>query len=201
MLLNNKLFDNLVNAFRSLPGVGKKTAERYALHVLSSTEEEVNAFVETISRIRKQIKRCSECQDFSDTDPCTICVSNERDGDLLCIVEKPSGVMAIERSGGYRGKYYVLNGLLSPLDGIGPDELGLSRLFQKVMTRKVKEIIIATSATNEGEATALYIAHQLKPLGVKITRIAHGVPMGAGLELTDDYTLRQALEGRKPLEG
>lgn len=201
MLFNNKLFDNLVNAFRTLPGVGKKTAERYALHILSSTEEEVNAFVETISRIRKQIKRCSECQDFSDTDPCAICVSTERDGDLLCIVEKPSGVMAIERSGGYRGKYYVLNGLLSPLDGIGPEELGLSRLFQKVIARKVKEIIIATSATNEGEATALYIAHQLKPLGIKITRIAHGVPMGAGLELTDDYTLRQALEGRKPLEG
>lgn len=200
MLLNNKLFDNLVNVFRTLPGVGKKTAERYAFHILSSTEEEVNTFVETISRIRKQIKRCSECQDFTDTEPCTICASSERDGDLLCVVEKPSGVMAIERSGGYRGKYYVLNGLLSPLDGIGPEELGLSRLFQKVMTRKVREIIIATSATSEGEATALYIAQQLKPLGVKITRIAHGVPMGAGLELTDDYTLRQALEGRKPLD-
>lgn len=201
MLLNNKLFDNLINAFRTLPGVGKKTAERYALHILSTTEEEVHTFVETISQIRKQIKRCSECQDFSDTVPCSICASSERDNDLLCVVEKPSGVMAIERSGGYRGKYYVLNGLLSPLDGIGPEELGLSRLFQKVITRKVKEVIIATSATNEGEATALYIAHQLKPLGLKITRIAHGVPMGAGLELTDDYTLRQAIEGRKPLDG
>lgn len=200
MLLNNKLFENLVNAFRKLPGVGKKTAERYALHILSSTEEEVKDFVGTISGVRSQIKRCSECQDFSETDPCSICASTEREGDLLCIVEKPSGVIAIERSGAFRGKYYVLNGLVSPLDGIGPEELGLSRLFHKVKTKGVKELIIATSATSEGEATALYIAHQLKPLGIKVTRIAHGVPMGAGLELTDDYTLRQALEGRKILD-
>ncbi len=199
MLLNNKLFDDLVNAFRTLPGVGKKTAERYALHILSSTEEQVKEFVEIIFRIRKQIKRCSLCQDFSDTEPCAICASSDRDSNLLCIVEKPSGVMAIERSGGYRGKYYVLNGLLSPLDGVGPEELGLSRLFTRVNSNNVKEVIIATSATSEGEATALYIAHQLKPLGVKVTRIAHGVPMGAGLELTDDYTLRQAIEGRKSL--
>ena len=200
MLLNNKLFENLVNAFRKLPGVGKKTAERYALHILSSTEKEVKEFVGTISGVRSQIKRCSECQDFSETDPCSICDSTERDGGLLCVVEKPSGVIAIERSGAFRGKYYVLNGLVSPLDGIGPEELGLSRLFHKVVTKGVKELIIATSATSEGEATAMYIAHQLKPLGIKVTRIAHGVPMGAGLELTDDYTLRQALEGRKVLD-
>lgn len=199
MLLNNKLFDDLVNAFRILPGVGKKTAERYALHILSSTEEQVKEFVETIFQIRKQIKRCSLCQDFSDTEPCVICASSERESSLLCVVEKPSGVMAIERSGGYRGKYYVLNGLLSPLDGIGPEELGLSRLFKRVNSNHIKEVIIATSATSEGEATALYIARQLRPLGVKVTRIAHGVPMGAGLELTDDYTLRQAIEGRKSL--
>lgn len=201
MLLNNKLFENLVSAFRTLPGVGKKTAERYALHILSSTEEEIKVFTETILHIRQQIKRCPECQDLSDTEPCAICSSSERDNNLLCIVEKPSGVMAIERSGGYKGKYYVLNGLLSPLDGIGPEELGLSRLFNKINSNNIKEVIIATSATSEGEATALYIAQQLKPSDIKVTRIAHGVPMGAGLELTDDYTLRQALEGRKPLEG
>ncbi len=200
MLYNNELFETLVNAFRKLPGVGKKTAERYALHILSSTEDEVKEFVETVSQMRKKIRRCPECQDFSDTEPCAICASSERNGELLCVVEKPSGVMAIERSGAYRGKYYVLNGLLSPLDGIGPEELGLSQLFKKVISNKVKEIIIATSATSEGEATALYIAHQLKPLGINVTRIAHGVPMGAGLELTDDYTLRQAMDGRKPLD-
>jgi len=200
MLFNNTLFENLVNAFRTLPGVGKKTAERYALHVLSSPIEQVKEFTETIFQVRQQIKKCSECQDLSDTDPCAICSSSERDSEILCVVEKPSGVMAIERAGGYRGKYYVLNGLLSPLDGIGPEELGLPRFFQKVSSDRIKEVIIATSATSEGEATAVYIAHQLKPLGIKITRIAHGVPMGAGLELTDDYTLRQALEGRKPLD-
>ncbi|HOK09336.1 MAG TPA: recombination mediator RecR [Candidatus Hydrogenedens sp.] len=200
MLLHNKLFEDLVNTFRRLPGVGKKTAERYALYILSSGEEDVSEFVRVVSDVRSKIKRCSECQDFSETDPCSICLSTDRDGQLLCVVEKPSGVVAIERSGGYRGKYYVLNGLVSPLDGIGPEELGLSRLFHRVKSGGVREVIIATGATSEGEATALYIAHQLKPLGIKVSRIAHGVPMGAGLELTDEYTLRQALEWRKPLD-
>lgn len=200
MLDNTELFEQIVNLFRRLPGVGRKTAERYAYHLLSLPEEEVADWLHGILAIRKHVYRCSECQDFTTTDPCSICASLDRDDRLLCVVEKPSGVVALERAGGYNGKYYVLHGVLSPLDGIGPDELRLSKLFNLIQRRSVNEVILATSATSEGEATALYIAQQLKPMNVRTTRIAHGVPMGAGLEFTDDYTLRQAMEWRKPLE-
>ncbi|MCX8065263.1 MAG: recombination mediator RecR [Candidatus Hydrogenedentes bacterium] len=199
MVVDDKFFEKLVNAFRKLPGVGRKSAERYAMHILSMGEEEVENFVDVIISTRKHFKKCSQCKNICVTDPCKICASNERDDKLLCVVEKPSGVSSIERAGVYKGKYYVLDGLLSPIDGIGPEELGISRLLEIVKIRCVDEVIVATGATTEGEATATYISQILSQLGVKVTRIAHGVPIGAGLEMTDQFTLKEAFEGRKPI--
>ncbi len=199
MDIDSKYYEKLVGAFRKLPGVGRKSAERFAMHILSLDEKEVEEFAGVIVSIRKMVRRCSECRNISLNDPCKICSSNERDDRLLCVVEKPSGVASIEKLNVYKGKYYVLNGLLSPIDGIGPEELGISKLLDIVKKRSVSEVIVATGATTEGEATATYINGILSPIGVKVTRIAHGVPIGAGLEMADQFTLKEALEGRKPI--
>ncbi len=199
MDIDSQYFESLVGAFRKLPGVGRKSAERFAIHILTMDEKEVEEFSDTIVSIRKKVRKCSECRNISLSDPCKICSSDDRDSKLLCVVEKPSGVSSIEKLGIYKGKYYVLNGLLSPIDGIGPEELGISKLVDIVKNRNVNEVIVATGATTEGEATAVYISKVLSPLGVKVTRIAHGVPIGAGLEMADQFTLKEALEGRKPI--
>ena len=199
MLLDSPGVERLVEAFRTLPGVGKRSAERLALHLLSAPEEEAQTLADAILDARRRITTCGICRNLTECDPCRVCSDPRRDHGVLCIVERPSGAMAIERGGAYRGLYHVLHGVISPLDGVGPEELGLDRLAERVRTESIQEVILATDATVEGENTAVYLSRQLEPLGVKVTRIAHGVPMGGGLEFADDATLAHALRGRTSL--
>ncbi|HOZ47351.1 MAG TPA: recombination mediator RecR [Candidatus Hydrogenedentes bacterium] len=199
MITDTPAVERLIEAFRRLPGVGKRSAERYVLHLLSSGDDCAAALAEAIRDARERVRRCSRCANLTESDPCRVCADPERDQGLICVVEHPSGAMAIEKGGGYRGVYYVLHGVLSPLDGIGPSELGLERLFRRIEEGDVREVIVATDATAEGEATALYLARQLGEQGVTVSRIAHGVPMGGGLEFADDMTLHHALQGRTRL--
>lgn len=198
MLLNSPAVERLIDAFRRLPGVGKRTAERYALQLLSGPAEDAAALAEAVRRAREAIRKCSICRNLTETDPCPVCADARRDHSIVCVVEQPSGAMALERGGSFRGVYHVLHGALNPLEGIGPDELEMGALFRRLKDGSVKELIAATNATAEGEATALYLARQAGP-GVNVTRIAHGVPMGGGLEYTDEGTLAHALGGRKPI--
>lgn len=196
MLLNAPSVDRLIEAFRRLPGIGKRTAERLALHVLAAPEEEAELMVEAIQDARAKVRECSVCRNLTEPDPCTICADERRDHGLICVVEQPSGSMAIEKGGSFRGVYHVLHGVLNPLDGVGPSELRIDAFLRRVEDSGANEVIVATNATTEGEATAMYLSRQLSPLGIKVTRIAHGVPMGGGLEFSDDLTLSHALEGR-----
>ncbi|MBM3288996.1 MAG: recombination protein RecR [Candidatus Hydrogenedentes bacterium] len=199
MLFESPSVERLVEAFRRLPGVGKRTAERYALHVLAAPPEEARLISDAVREAREKITTCSQCCTLTESDPCGVCANGARDHATVCVVERPSGMMAIERGGAYRGLYHVLNGALNPLEGIGPDELTIERLVRRVETGGVREVIVATNATAEGEATALYLSKRLAALGVAVTRIAHGVPMGSGLELADGLTLTHALQGRTKL--
>lgn len=196
MLFQLPSVERLVEAFRRLPGVGKRSAERFALHLLSAPESEALELGQAILEARKRVKKCSRCRNLAETDPCSICTDAKRDQTLLCVVERPAGVMAVEASGAYRGVYHVLHGVISPLDGIGPDDLFIDALAQRVAKEHIREVILATNATVEGENTALYITRILEPLHVTVSRIAHGVPMGSGLEYADSVTLARALEGR-----
>ena len=196
MLLHSPTVDRLIEAFRRLPGVGKRSAERMALHLLSTPEEDAHALAAALTDARNSIVSCSVCCDLSETDPCDICSDERRDHSLICVVEKPSGAMAIEKGGTYRGVYHVLHGTLNPLEGIGPDELRIDKLMRRLDEGNVAELIVATNATAEGEATAMYLSRQFASHGVKVSRIAHGVPMGGGLEFSDDVTLSHALRGR-----
>jgi recombination protein RecR len=191
--------ERLVAALRKLPGVGKRSAERYALHLLSAPVDEAVELSEAIRQARERIKTCSMCGGLTEVDPCPICADPHRDRSIICVVEQPVGVMAIEKGGSYRGLYHVLHGALSPLDGIGPSELAIGKLIARVETGNVAEVILATNATVEGENTALYLSRQLSRLHVSVSRIAHGVPMGSGLEYADSVTLARALEGRTRL--
>lgn len=195
MLLNSPSVERLIEAFRRLPGVGKRTAERYALNLLGAPAEDAASLSDSIRRAREAIRKCSICRNLTEGDPCGVCADARRDHSVICVVEQPSGAMAVERGGSYRGVYHVLHGALSPLEGVGPDELEIGALFRRLKDGAVREIIAATNATAEGEATALYLARQA-PAGVKVTRIAHGVPMGGGLEYTDQGTLAHAIDGR-----
>ena len=199
MFTQSPSVERLVNAFRRLPGVGRKTAERYVLHLLTMPMAESVAFSEALREARERISWCPECQNLTDVTPCSICADPRRDRSVLCVVERPAGAIALEKGGSYRGLYHVLHGVLNPLDGIGPEDLHLDVLFKRVETEGFSEVIIATNATAEGEVTALYLARRLGALGVKVTRIAHGVPMGGGLEFADDQTLARALDGRSPI--
>lgn len=199
MLFDSPAVERLVEAFRRLPGVGKRTAERYALHVLSAPMEEARLISDAVRNARECITTCSQCCTLTETNPCGVCANPSRDHSIICVVERPSGMMAIERGGAYRGLYHVLNGALNPLEGVGPDELTIERLVRRIEAGEVHEIIVATNATAEGEATALYLSRRLAPLGVSVSRIAHGVPMGGGLELADGLTLTHALQGRTKL--
>ena len=196
MLLNSPSVDRLIDAFRRLPGVGKRSAERLALHLLSTPEEEAAEFSQAIAAARKNVTTCSVCANLTELEPCVICSDERRDASIICVVEQPAGAMAIEKGGAYRGKYHVLHGVLNPLEGIGPNELRLDRLWKRIEEGGVAEVIVATNATAEGEATAMYLSRQLTPKGVHVTRIAHGVPMGGGLEFADDMTLTHAMQGR-----
>ncbi len=199
MLLNAPSVERLIEAFRRLPGVGKRSAERLALHLLSAPEDEARLLSDAIKIARERVCSCSVCQNLSETDPCPVCADDRRDHTILCVVEQPSGAMAIEKAGSFRGLYHVLHGVLSPLEGVGPDELKMDLLFRRLEEGGIEEAIVATDATAEGEATALYLSRRIQPMGIAVSRIAHGVPMGGGLEFADEATLAHALHGRTKL--
>lgn len=194
------LIDDLVDAFTILPGVGPKTAQRMALHLLERDREGGNRLATSIEEAMERVGYCQGCQTLSEKNVCDICASQGRDDSVVCIVENPSDVMAIEQSQGYRGRYFVLRGHLSPLDGVGPEEIGIPLLIDKLASSDVKEVIIATGATVEGEATAYYMAERIAKLDVTVSRIAHGIPIGGELEYIDGNTLSKALEGRYKLQ-
>jgi len=196
MLLDSPTVERLVDAFRRLPGVGKRSAERLVLHLLSAPADDAYRLSEAIRSARERITTCNICRNLTEEDPCAVCADDRRDASVICVVEQPAGAMAIERGGMFRGRYHVLHGVLNPLEGIGPSELCLERLYARLSGNAVDEVIIATNATAEGEATALYLSRQLAQRGVKASRIAHGVPMGSGLEFADEATLSHAMQGR-----
>ena len=186
----------LVEEFAKLPGVGPRTAERFAFHILNVSKEEAVKLAEAISEVKEKIRNCSVCHNLTDTDPCKICSDPGRDRAIVCVVEQPQDVAALEKTRRFRGVYHVLLGALSPLRGIGPDELKMSGLVDRVKKGKITEVVIATDSDAEGETTALYITKLLKPLGIKITRLARGIPVGGTLELAGSETLAKAVEAR-----
>lgn len=186
----------LMECFAALPGIGRKTAQRLAFHVLDMPEEQAKGFARAILEAKEKIHSCKICQNFTDQEICGICSSPERDGSVICVVEDPKDVMAFERLREYKGLYHVLHGLISPLDGVGPESIRIKELLQRLQTADVQEIIMATNPTIEGEATAMYLSKLLKPLGYRITRLAFGIPVGGELEYADNVTLNKALENR-----
>jgi recombination protein RecR len=187
--------EKLINCFASLPGVGRKSAVRLSYRIIEMKPEEVQYFAETLLEAKNSIKLCSVCQSYSDTDICPICADDTRDGSTLIVVEDNKALEAIEEAHEYRGKYHVLHGVISPVDGIGPDRLKIKELIAR-LDGSVKEVIIATNPSTEGEATAMYISRLIKPFGVKVTRLAYGLPVGGTLEYADTVTLIRAIEGR-----
>jgi recombination protein RecR len=188
---------NVIEQFKTLPGIGPKSAERIALHLLKTDTESVNKFANSMVEFKNKIKYCSECSNLSENDLCEICSDQRRDKNIICIVETPKDLQAIEKTKKFHGFYHVLLGKISPLDGIGPDQLKIKELIKRIEIQKPQEVIIATSADVEGEATALYLVKLLKPSGIKVTRIAYGIPVGTALELADEITLTRSLEGRQ----
>ncbi len=189
----------LVRELMRLPGIGEKTATRLSFFLLRSDAEYAQALSEAIVAVKREIRLCSQCLGFTEKDPCAICDDPRRSGELLCVVEDPADILALERAGDFQGRYHVLHGTLAPLDGIGPEQLKIAELLARLREGRVKELILATNPTVEGEATALYLARLIKPLGVKVTRIAHGLPMGGDVEYADGVTLSRALEGRREM--
>lgn len=188
--------ENLVDHFASLPGVGRKSAQRLAFHVLSLPNEEAQAFADAISEAKKNVRCCRICQNLTESDICSICSSDSRDRSVICVVSEPRDVLSIERGKEYNGTYHVLHGVLSPMNHVGPDDIRIKELLVRVAEEEVEEVIMATNPDTEGEATAMYLSRLLKPFGVKVTRLAYGIPVGSNLEFTDDATLSRALEGR-----
>ena len=189
----------LVAELAKLPGVGEKTAARLAFHILRAPAEDAAALASAITDLRAKIRLCSQCWDFTEDDPCALCRDQRREPGLLCVVAHPQDLLAIERTGGYRGRYHVLHGVLSPLDGIGPEDLRIAELVRRCGAGDVREVIVATNPSVEGETTAIYLAKLLRPLGIKLSRIATGVPMGGELEYADRLTLARAIDGRREL--
>ena len=189
----------LIAQFQKLPGIGNKTAQRLAFHILKMPESEVRNFAAALVEARAKLLTCSRCGNMTDTDPCPICTDTRRNPRYICVVQEPRDILALERTNEYKGHYHVLNGAISPLDGIGPDQLNIKPLLSRLEADKPEEVIIATNPNVKGEATAMYLARLLKPLDVKVTRIAHGLPVGGDLEYADEMTLAKALEGRTQL--
>jgi recombination protein RecR len=189
----------LIELLSKLPGIGRKSATRIALKVVESPEQEARELALAIQRARERTRSCSVCGGMTEDDPCAICADPRRDVSLICVVERPSDVLALERTSRFRGRYHVLGGSLSPLDGVGPEDLGMAQLFERVRSGAVREVILAMNPTTEGEATALYIGKLLTPLGVRLTRLASGLPVGGDLDLADELTLGTALEERRDL--
>ena len=189
----------LIEEFSKLPGVGRKTAQRLAFHVINMNTNDVEALSKAIIEAKRDIKYCSVCCNIADMNPCSMCSNKNRDDSVICVVEDPRDVAAMERTREFKGKYHVLNGVISPMDGIGPDMIKVKELIQRLGTQDVTEIIMATNPTIEGEATAMYIARLIKTMGIKVTRIAHGLPVGGDLEYADEVTISKALEGRREI--
>ncbi|MBI2159887.1 MAG: recombination protein RecR [Candidatus Rokubacteria bacterium] len=189
----------LIDALQRLPGIGPKTAQRLTFFLLKRPAEEVRELSESLVAVKDRIVYCQTCFNVTDADPCRLCADPARDARLLCVVEEPNDLMAMERTGEYRGRYHVLLGALSPLDGIGPDDLKVRELLGRLENGTVGEVILATNPNVEGEATALYLARLLRPLGLRVTRIARGLPVGGDLEYADQVTLSKALEGRREI--
>ncbi|MBS7262055.1 MAG: recombination mediator RecR [Eubacteriales bacterium] len=185
----------LVNSLSKLPGVGGKTAQRLAYFIINMPASDVREMSEALIEAKEKVHYCSVCGNFTDRERCSVCVDARRDPSVICVVKDPRDVNAMERTGEYRGLYHVLHGTLSPMDGVGPDDIRIRELMTR-LTAEVKEVILATNPDVEGEATAMYIARLIKPMGIRVTRIAHGIPVGGDLEYTDEVTLLKALEGR-----
>ncbi|SKC91791.1 recombination mediator RecR [Maledivibacter halophilus] len=189
----------LIEQLSKLPGIGKKTAQRLAFYILNTREDEAINLAEAIIEAKRKIKYCSICSNITDIDPCNICTSPKRNKKIICVVEDPRDIAAMERIKEYNGLYHVLHGAISPMEGIGPEDIKIKELIVRLQNNDVEEIILATNPNIEGEATAMYISKIVKPTGIKVTRIAHGVPVGGDLEYADEVTLAKALEGRREL--
>lgn len=188
--------DRLIRSFSALPGIGTKTATRIALNILRRKPSEALEMAEALAELHKSIRLCSQCLTFSEEDPCAICGDSRRDARIVCVVEQPSDLMAIEKAETYRGHYHILHGVLSPVDGIGPDEIKVGELINRINQGTIKEVLIATSSTVPGEATASYLIDKIQPLPVRLTRLACGIPMGMDIKHADKYTLARAIESR-----
>lgn len=195
---------SLIEQFEKLPGIGSKTAQRLAYYILKMPEAEAQKFADSIMLAKKNIQHCNICCNLTDKQTCSICNSISRDKSLICVVEDPRDVVAIDRTGEYNGTYHVLHGAISPLSGIGPDEIHIKELLKRIdnstKDNPIKEIILATNPTVEGEATSMYISRLINPLGIKVTRLAYGIPVGGDLEYSDEITISRALEGRRPID-
>jgi recombination protein RecR len=191
----------LIEEFHKLPGIGPKSAQRLTYYILRAPREEAQALAQAILEVKEKIVYCSVCQNVTDSDPCLICANPQRDASSICVVEEPLDILALERTGSYNGMYHVLHGVLSPMDGIGPEDLKVGELLERLKGGSVQEVVLATNPNLEGEATSMYLSRLLRPLGVKVTRLARGLPTGADLEYADDATLSRALEGRQEMSG
>ncbi len=191
--------EKLIESFKKLPSIGEKTAIRLAFYILNASNDEANEFIKSIQDAKANLKFCSKCFNISDTDPCSICANPSRDQSKICVVEDVKDVVAMEKTHEFKGLYHVLHGSISPMDGVGPDDIKIKELLARLMDGTVKEVILATNPRVEGEATSMYIAKLIKPMGIRVTRIAHGIPIGGDIEYTDEFTLGKALEGRVDL--
>ena len=189
----------LIDSFMKLPGIGPKTAARLAFHVLTMKEDTVSTFAKALIDAKRNLMYCSQCGHITDIDPCHICSDKQRDASMICVVQDPKDVIAMEKMRDYQGLYHVLHGAISPMDGVGPEDINVASLLARLHDDRVQELILATNPTIEGEATAMYISRLVKPSGIRTTRIAHGLPVGGDLEYADEVTLSKALEGRREL--
>lgn len=194
-----KIIEDLINTLSKLPGVGPKTAQRFAFYILKSPRDEMKKLAETIIKTKESVFYCKSCFNLSENELCPICQDDNRDKSIICIVEEPCDIIAIDKTGSFHGLYHVLGGAINPLDGINPEDLRIKELISRLSLNKINELIIATNSDSEGEATALYLFNLLKPTGVKVTRIAYGIPVGSSLEYADRATLGKALEGRREI--
>ena len=197
MMLHAKPIDHLIEALSKFPGIGKKTASRLAFHILRSSLSEAQELARAVLDVKEKIHLCPICFNLTDEDPCWICQNGRRIQEILCVVEGPNDLIAIENTGTYNGRYHVLHGAISPLEGVGPEELKIKELMERLKREKIIEVILATNPTVEGGATTLYLTDLIRSLGIKVTRIAYGVPMGGEIEYSDGMTLSKALEGRR----
>ncbi|MFC4337271.1 recombination mediator RecR [Salininema proteolyticum] len=191
----------VIEQLGALPGIGPKSAQRLAFHLLAAEEEEVQVLADALLRLKRQVRFCDRCGNVSEQELCTLCQDQRRTEETLCVVEEPKDVMAIERTGEYRGRYHVLGGAINPLDGVGPDDLRIKQLMERLQAGETTEVILATDPNTEGEATATYIAMLLQPLGITVTRLASGLPVGGDLEYADEVTLGRAFAGRRDIGG